>query len=54
MRQSNFFTVYIKHYEFLLKSFFEYFVTCNVLKIAWVDNVSNFSVALRYFILIVT
>ena len=35
-------------------SFFESFVTGNVIKIAWVANVSNFSVTLRYVIVIAT
>ena len=35
-------------------TFFESFVTCNVIKIAWVADVKNFSVTLRYFILIAT
>ena len=30
------------------------FVTCNILKIACVANVNNFSVIIRYFILIAT
>ena len=43
---SNFLTAYISQHEFLL-SFFESFVTCNVIKIAWVANVNNFSVTLQ-------
>ena len=43
---SNFLTVYINQHEFLLMSFFECLVTCNVKKIAWVADVNNFSVAL--------
>ena len=50
---SNFLTVYNQH-EFSLMSFFESFVTCNVIKIAWVTSVNNFSVTLKYFILIAT
>ena len=51
---NNFLNVYINQHEFFLMSFFESFVTCNVLKISWVANVCNFSVTLRYFILINT
>ena len=51
---TNFLTVYINQHEFFLMSFFESFVTCNIIKIAWVANVNNFSVILRYFILIAT
>ena len=40
--------------NFLPVSFFESFVTCNIIKIAWAANVNNFSVTLRYFILIAT
>ena len=40
--------------NFLPVSFFESFVTCKIIKIAWVANVNNFSVTLRYFILIAT
>ena len=40
--------------NFLPVSFFESFVTCKIIKIAWVANVNNFSVTLRYFILITT
>lgn len=37
-------TVYVDHHEFFLMSFFEPFVTRNVLKIAWhVANVNNLS-----------
>ena len=46
-------TVYINEHEFFL-SFFESFVTCNVIKIAWVANVNNFIVTLRYLILTAT
>ena len=48
---TNILTVYMNQHEFYLMSFFEYFVTCNATKIAWVVNVNNFSVTLRYFIL---
>ena len=51
---SDIFTVYINQDEFFLMPFFESFLTCNVLEIAWVANVNNFSVTLRYFILIAT
>ena len=51
---SNFLTVYINQHEFLLMPFFKPFVTCNVIKIAWVANVNNFSGTVRYFILIAT
>ena len=51
---TNVLTVYINQYEFFLMPFFESFVTCNVIKIAWVANVNNFSVTLRYFILTAT
>ena len=47
-------TVYINQHEFCSMSFFEYFVTCNVIKIAWVANMNNFSVTLRYFTLTAT
>ena len=50
---SNFLTIYINKHEFFL-SFCQSFVTCNVLKIAWVANVNNFRVTLKYFILIAT
>ena len=50
---SNFLTIYINEHEFFL-SFCQSFVTCNVLKIAWVANVNNFRVTLKYFILIAT
>ena len=46
-------TVYINRHEFLL-SFFESFVTYNVIKIAWVANVNSFIVTLRYLILTAT
>ena len=49
---SNILTVYISQNEFSLKSFFESFVTCNVLTIIWVTNVNNFSVTIRYIIII--
>ena len=45
---SNFLTVYINQHEFLLMPFFKPFVTCNVIKIAWVANVNNFILTLRY------
>ena len=51
---SNFLTAYINQNEFFLMPSFETFVTCNVLKIAWVANVNNFSVIFRYFVLIAT
>ena len=51
---TNVFTVYINQHEFSLISFFESFVTCNVIKIEWVANVSNFSGTVRYYILIAT
>ena len=51
---NNFLIAYINQHEFLLISFFESFVTCNVIKIAWVADVNNFSMTLRYFILITT
>ena len=51
---SNFSTVYINQHEDLLMSFFESFVTRNVVKIAYVAEVTNFSVTPRYFILIAT
>ena len=51
---SNFLAVYINQHEFFLMSFFESFVTCNIIKIAWVTNLKNFSMTLRYFILIAT
>ena len=37
----NFLTVYINQHEFLLMSFFECLITCNVKKIAWVVDVNN-------------
>ena len=40
---SNFLTVYINQHEFLLMPFYESFVACNVIKIAWVAKVNNFS-----------
>ena len=51
---TNVFTVYINQHEFSLISFFESFVTCNVIKIEWVANVNNFSGTVRYYILIAT
>ena len=51
---TNVLTVYTNQHEFFLMSFFESFVTCNIIKIAWVASVNNFSVTLRYFILIAT
>ena len=51
---SNYLAVYINQHEFFLMSFFEFLVTCNVIKITWVANVNNFSVTLRCFILITT
>ena len=40
---SNFLTVYINQHEFLLMPFYESFLTYNVIKIAWVAKVNNFS-----------
>ena len=51
---STFSTVYINQHELLLMTFFESFETCNDIKIACVAQVNNFSLTLRYFILIAT
>lgn len=49
---SDFLTVYVNLHEFSVMSFFESFVTFNILEIAWLANVCKFSVTMRYFILI--
>ena len=50
----NVLTLYTNQHEFFIISFFEPFVTCNVIKSAWVAKVNNISVTLRYFILTAT
>ena len=40
---TNVLTVYINQHEFFIVSFFESFVTCNVIKNVWFANVNSFS-----------